>query len=73
MIDNEVYGNYISLKPALKLNLKFDLHLTPHYLDDENFLINRQCNIPFKIGLYEDSIQCDVIDIQSTYILLSRS
>ena len=64
MIDKEVGRNYVSQERVIQLNMKVDIHHTPHYRDDENHSLNSQYNVHHKVGSYKENIQCDIVDIK---------
>lgn len=65
----------ISKEAVDKLQLPPEKHPKPYkvaWFNDYYIPINHQCLVPFKIGTYEDSVWCGVIQMNTTHILLGR-
>lgn len=62
--------NTISKEAVDKLQLPTEKHPKPYRVarfNDYYIPINHQCLVPFKIGIYEDSVWCGVIQMNTTY------
>ena len=59
-----------------KLNLETKLHPRPYKLqwlsEDGEIIVNKQVDVDFSIGKYEDVVLCDVAPIEACHLLLGK-
>ena len=75
IIDSGSMMNVISQLPVEKLQLPTVKHRRPYkvaWVDNYSIPVRHQCVVPFRVGKYEDTIQCDVIPMNVTHILFWR-
>lgn len=65
--------NVVSQDVVDKLMLPTEKHPTPYkvsWVNEVAIPVTKWCWVTFKIGIYEDSIWCDIIPTNVTHILL---
>ncbi|XP_019424177.1 PREDICTED: uncharacterized protein LOC109333228 [Lupinus angustifolius] len=76
IIDSVSCENVFSARLVSKLNLVTKSNPTPYQLqwlsEVGEMLVNKQAEIPFSIGKNEDSVLCDVVDMEASHLLLGR-
>ncbi|XP_019447284.1 PREDICTED: uncharacterized protein LOC109350507 [Lupinus angustifolius] len=76
IIDSGSCTNVASARLVLKLNLETKTHPTPYQLQGLSevgeMLVDKQVEVPFTIGNYEDSVLCDVVEMEASHLLLGR-
>ncbi|XP_019432676.1 PREDICTED: uncharacterized protein LOC109339658 [Lupinus angustifolius] len=76
IIDSGSCTNVASSRLVSKLNLETKTHPTPYHLqwlsEEGEMLVDKQVEVPFTIGNYEDSVLCDVVDMEASHLLLGR-
>jgi hypothetical protein len=76
IIDGGSYHNLASKEMVEKLGLKLSRHPHPkhvHWLNDSGDIkIGYRVKVPFKIGEYVDTIECDVVLMIVCHLLLGR-
>jgi len=76
IIDGGSCTNVASSRLVSKMNLETKPHPRPYKLqwlsEDGEMTINRQVEVKFSIGKYEDSILCDVVPMETCHLLLGR-
>ncbi|KAK1681460.1 hypothetical protein QYE76_042308 [Lolium multiflorum] len=76
IIDGGSCHNLASTKLCTKLNLPLRKHPHPYHVqwlsDNGNVKIQHTVTISFKIGAYEDTIDCDVVPMTVCHMLLGR-
>ena len=76
IIDGGSCHNLASTELCSKLNLPLRKHPHPYHVqwlsDDGNVKIQHTVTVSFKIGPYEDSIECDVVPMTVCHMLLGR-
>lgn len=77
IIDSSSTNNLVSLEMVEKLGLEKLVHPTPYKVSwlhkRHQVLVNEQCNIQFKIGIYQDELICNVIPMDAFHVLLGRT
>ncbi|KAF1854629.1 hypothetical protein Lal_00044230 [Lupinus albus] len=75
-IDSGSCANMVSSRVVSKLNLVTKPHPTPYQLqwisEVGEISINKQVEIPFSIGKYEDVVLCDVVHMETIHMILGR-
>jgi hypothetical protein len=70
------YHNFASKKMVEKLGLKLLQHPHPYHVqwlnDLEDIKIGYKVKVPFRIGEYIDSVECDVVPMIVCHLLLGR-
>lgn len=76
IIDSGSYQNIVSSRLVEKLQLSTHPHPKPYsigWIDDNNKKnVDSQCFVSFKIGAYNETVVCDVVDITACHILLGH-
>ncbi|XP_026378284.1 uncharacterized protein LOC113272699 [Papaver somniferum] len=76
VIDSGSVDNYISSMVVEKLGLPVTPHPHPYSVgwvtSSTTYQITHQCVVTFSFVGFEDSVLCDVIDMNTTYLLLGR-
>ncbi|KAK1601970.1 hypothetical protein QYE76_027075 [Lolium multiflorum] len=76
IIDGGSCHNLASTKLCTKLNLPLRKHPHPYHVqwlsDNGNVKIQHTVTISFKIGAYEDTVDCDVVPMTVCHMLLGR-
>lgn len=75
IIENGSTNNLISEKEAKKLELPIEEHPKPYTIVwiKNGVKVKYVCKVPLSIGKrYNDTVSCDVVDMNATYILLGR-
>ncbi|KAK1692208.1 hypothetical protein QYE76_008905 [Lolium multiflorum] len=76
IIDGGSCHNLASTELCSKLNLTLRKHPHPYHVqwlsDNGNVKIQHTVTISFKIGSYEDTVECDVVPMTVCHILLGR-
>ncbi|XP_019414591.1 PREDICTED: uncharacterized protein LOC109326356 [Lupinus angustifolius] len=77
IIDSGSCTNVASTRIVSILNLETKTHPTPYRLqwlsEVGEMLVGKQVEVPFTIGSYEDSVLCNVVDMEASHLLLGRS
>ncbi|KAF1888253.1 hypothetical protein Lal_00044303 [Lupinus albus] len=75
-IDSGSCTNMVSSRVVSKLNFVTKPHPTPYQLiwisEVGGISINKQVEIPFSIGKYEDVVLCDVVHMETIHLILGR-
>ncbi|KAF1854268.1 hypothetical protein Lal_00045069 [Lupinus albus] len=75
-VDSGSCANMVSSRVVSKLNLVTRPHPTPYQLqwisEVGEISINKQVEIPFSIGKYEDVVLCDVVHMETIHLILGR-
>ncbi|KAF1888242.1 hypothetical protein Lal_00049285 [Lupinus albus] len=75
-IDSGSCANMVSSRVVSKLNLVTRPHPTPYQLqwisEVGDIIVNKQVEIPFSIGKYEDIVPCDVVHMETSNMILGR-
>ena len=76
IIDGGSCNNLVSSDVVKKLDLTTRPHPHPYYIqwlnDSGKAKVTQTCRVPFSIGSYVDSIDCDVVPMQACSLLLGR-
>ena len=76
IIDGGSCTNVASARLVSKMKLETKPHPQPYKLqwlnEDGEMTVNRQVEVGFSIGKYEDSILCDVVPMEACHLLLGR-
>ncbi|XP_050885826.1 uncharacterized protein LOC127091276 [Lathyrus oleraceus] len=76
IIDGGSCTNVASTRLVSKLKLETKPHPKPYKLqwlnESVEMLVNKQVEICFKIGKYEDVVLCDVVPMEASHLLLGR-
>jgi hypothetical protein len=76
IIDGGSCSNFASTRLVSKLNLDTKSHPKPYKLQWLNetveMMVNKQVEVCFRIGKYEDVVLCDVIPMEASHLLLGR-
>ena len=76
IVDSGSCCNCCSTRMVEKLALPILPHPSPYKLvwldDDEGMIIDKQVEVKFSIGNFEDSVLCDVVPMEACHILLGR-
>jgi hypothetical protein len=76
IIDGGSCHNLASTELCSKLNLQLCKHAHPYHVqwlsDNGNVKIEHTVSITFKIGAYEDMVECDVVPMTVCHVLLVR-
>jgi hypothetical protein len=76
IIDGGICTNVASTRLVSKLNLETKPHPKPYKLqwlnESVEIIVNRQVEVSFKIGRYEDVVLCDVVPMEASHLLLGR-
>jgi hypothetical protein len=76
IIDGGSYQNLASKEMVKKLDLKLLRHPHPYHVqwlnDSGDIKIAYRVKVPFKIGEYVDTIECDVVPMMVCHLLLGR-
>ncbi|XP_019435361.1 PREDICTED: uncharacterized protein LOC109341845, partial [Lupinus angustifolius] len=76
IIDGGSCANVVSTRTVSKLKLITKAHPTPYRLqwlnDVGEMVVNKQVEVPFSIGKYEDIVLCDVVNMEASHMLLGR-
>jgi hypothetical protein len=76
IIDGGGYHNLASKEMVEKLGLKLLQHPHPYHVqwlnDSGDIKIGYKVKVPFKIGEYIDSVECDVVPMTVCHLLLER-
>jgi len=76
IVDGGSCHNLASTELCTKLNLPCKKHPNPYnvqWLSDEGGVkVQQMVSVPIKIGLYEDTIECDVVPMSVCHLLLGR-
>lgn len=76
IIDGGSCVNIVSSRLILKLNLVTKEHPQPYKLqwlsEVGEIVVNKQVEISFSIGKYNDSVLCDVAPMEASHVLLGR-
>ena len=77
IIDNRSYENIIFRALMDYLKLEMELHPHPHTLSwikkNSSIKVTDLCHVPISISkYYQDIVACDMVDIDTCYILLGR-
>ncbi|KAK2402728.1 hypothetical protein QL285_052222 [Trifolium repens] len=76
IIDGGSCTNVASTRLVSKLNLETKPHPKPYKLqwlnESVEMVVNRQVEVCFKIGRYEDVVLCDVVPMEACHLLLGR-
>jgi hypothetical protein len=76
IIDGGSCSNFASTRLVSKLNLDTKSHPKPYKLQWLNetveMMVNKQVEVCFKIGKYEDVVLCDVVPMEASHLLLGR-
>ncbi|KAK1663838.1 hypothetical protein QYE76_051997 [Lolium multiflorum] len=76
IIDGGSCHNLASIELCSKLNLPLRKHNNPYHIqwlsDNGNVKIQHTVTISFKIGAYEDTVDCDVVPMTVCHMLLGR-
>ncbi|KAK1670589.1 hypothetical protein QYE76_058748 [Lolium multiflorum] len=76
IIDGGSCHNLASTELCTKLNLPLRKHPHPYHVqwlsDNKNVKIQHTVTISFKIGAYEDTVECDVVPMTVCHMLLGR-
>ena len=75
-----IYGgscsNFASTRLVTKLHLETKSHPKPYKLqwlsESVDMLVDKQVEVCFKIGKYEDAVLCDVVPMEASHLLLGR-
>ncbi|KAF1856371.1 hypothetical protein Lal_00046628 [Lupinus albus] len=75
-VDSGSCANMVSSRVVSKLNLVTRPHPTPYQLqwisEVGEIIVNKQVEIPFSIGKYEDVVLCDVVHMETSHMILGR-
>ncbi|CAJ2644921.1 unnamed protein product [Trifolium pratense] len=76
IIDGGSCTNVASTRLVSKVNLKTKPHPKPYKLqwlnESVEMVVDRQVEVCFKIGRYEDVVVCDVVPMEASHLLLGR-
>ncbi|CAJ2636512.1 unnamed protein product [Trifolium pratense] len=76
IIDGGSCTNVASTRLVSKLNLETKPHPKPYKLqwlnESVEMVVNRQVEVCFEIGKYEDVVLCDVVPMEASHLLLGR-
>ena len=76
IIDGGSCYNLASTDLCDKLQLPLSKHSNPYQVqwlsDEKSFKIEHKVEVSFKIGPYEDKVECDVVPMKVCHILLGR-
>jgi flagellar biosynthesis GTPase FlhF len=76
IIDGGSCSNFASTRLVSKLNLDTKSHPKPYKLQWLNetveMMVNKQVEVCFKIGKYEDVVLCDVVPMEASHLLFGR-
>ena len=76
IIDGGSCHNLASKELCEKLKLTYKKHPNPYHVqwlsDSGTFKIQHTVNVSFKIGPYEDTVECDVVPMTVCHLLLGR-
>jgi hypothetical protein len=76
IIDGGSCHNLASTELCCKLNLQLRKHAHPYHVqwlsDNGNVKIQHTISVTFKIGSYEDTVECDVVRMTVCHVLLGR-
>ncbi|RWR91096.1 putative mitochondrial protein [Cinnamomum micranthum f. kanehirae] len=75
IIDGGSAINVISQEAVEKLKLPTGKHPRPYkvaWVNNYSIPVCKQCVVPFRVGNYEDTIRCDVIPMNVSYILFRQ-
>ncbi|CAJ2644940.1 unnamed protein product [Trifolium pratense] len=76
IIDGGSCTNVASTRLVSKLNLETKPHPKPYKLqwlnESVEMVVNRQVEVCFTIGKYEDVVLCDVVPMEASHLLLGR-
>jgi hypothetical protein len=76
IIDGGSCTNVASTRLVSKLDLETKPHPKPYKLqwlnESVEMVVNRQVEVCFKIGKYEDAVLCDVVPMEASHLLLGR-
>ena len=76
IIDGGSFHNLASKELCDKLNLTYIKHPHPYHVqwlsDSSTVKIQHKVQVSFKIGSYEDTVECDVAPMSVCHLLLSR-
>jgi hypothetical protein len=76
IIDGGSCHNLASTELCSKLNLQLRKHAHPYHVqwlsDNGNVNIEHTVSVTFKIGAYEDTVECDVVPMTVCPVLLGR-
>ncbi|CAJ2661905.1 unnamed protein product [Trifolium pratense] len=76
IIDGGSCTNVASTRLVTKLNLETKPHPKPYKLqwlnESVEMVVNRQVEVCFEIGKYEDVVLCDVVPMEASHLLLGR-
>ena len=76
IIDGGSCNNFASMELCDKLQLPLSKHSNPYQVqwlsDKDNFTIKHKVQVSFKIGPYEDTVECDVMPMKVCHMILGR-
>ena len=76
IIDGGSCNNLVSSDLVKKLGLTTRPHPHPYHIqwlnDSGKAKVTQTCRVPFSIGAYADSVDCDVVPMQACSLLLGR-
>ena len=76
IIDGGSCSNFASTRLVTKLHLETKSHPKPYKLqwlsESVEMLVDKQVEVCFKIGKYEDVVLCDVVPMEASHLLLGR-
>jgi flagellar biosynthesis GTPase FlhF len=76
IIDGGSCSNFASTRLVSKLNLDTKPHPKPYKLqwlkETVEMMVNKQVEVCFRIGKYEDVVLCDVIPMEASHLLFGR-
>jgi hypothetical protein len=76
IIDGGSCSNFASTRLVTKLHLETKSHPKPYKLqwlsESVDMLVDKQVEVCFKIGKYEDVVLCDVVPMEASHLLLGR-
>ena len=70
-VDPDIVGCYVSSFLVHDLGLQTVPHPEPHYIEGRD-IVSRQCTFWYSANYFDDCIQCDVIHLWETGIILGR-
>jgi hypothetical protein len=76
IVDNGTCNNIASQELVDKLELKPRRHHSPYKMKWLNHCgalrVSHMMNVPFSVGRYNDHVECDVVPMQASQLLLGR-
>src|SRR4051812_30125230 len=76
IVDGGSCPNLASMELCTKLKLPLRKHPSPYFVqwlsDNGSVKIQHTVSVSFKIGLYEDTVECDVVPMTMCHMLLGR-